>query len=73
MRTVRRSGTPSAGSATHSATGQAQNRCQMWVSTGHLDWSHTTFAWLARLAGFEPVTRCLEGTPGDRRKMPDVA
>ena len=28
---------------------------------GHLSWSDTVFC-LARLAGFEPATRCLEGS-----------
>jgi hypothetical protein len=86
MRTAKPTATPSAASAKHSdtatscprpirqttnlqPTNQAANRCQTWVSTARLILDTGVF-WLVRLAGFEPATRCLEGTS---RGSPDAA
>jgi hypothetical protein len=89
MRTARLTATHSAGLAKRLAitaschrpmrkmvkpTRQTANRCQTWVSTAPQAVSAAVF-WLARLAGFEPATRCLEGSCSIRlsyRRLPNV-
>src|SRR5215472_1983350 len=50
---------------------QTANGCQTWVSIAPRTSASEAY-WLARLAGFEPATRCLEATASATGTVRDV-